>query len=271
MSKRLETRLADTEEARAAAVEQAATLRSEYQQEIVRQAEVAAEEIEKLEKRISSLICDKVNLEDRLDEVRGEVEREVAEKVIEGLEPERKQQAAHAKWLARDKSMQTDQSQQKDKEVQTNVRTYADVLAQTEGEVKERLNTTDEMEIESLASPARSITAEQIPTAKDNEGSPTSRQSAKAFVMHSIGCLGPMTAKLREVERAFGKKGGGVIGCRWLLQLNRRKGKTSSSMVVFLRLAVPTATDMWVRMKGRKHTVEEYESGRKGTSPGKGW
>ena len=110
--------------------------------------------------------------------------------------------------------MQRDQSQQKDKEVPTNVRTYADVLAQTEGEVKGRLNTTDEMEIESLASPARSITAEQIPTAKDNEGAPTSGHSARAFVMHSVACLGRMTAKIREVERAFAKKGGGVIGCR---------------------------------------------------------
>ena len=84
MSKRLEIRLAGTEEARAAAVEQTAALTIEYQQEIVRQAEVAAEEIQKLEKRISSLIGDKVNLEDRLDEMRGEVEREVAEKVTEG-------------------------------------------------------------------------------------------------------------------------------------------------------------------------------------------
>ena len=205
--------MAGTEEARVAAVEQAAALRSEYQQEIVRQAKVAAKEIQKLEKRISSLVGNKVNLEDRLDEVRGEVEREVAEKVTEGLEAERKQQAAHARWLARNKSMQTDQSQQKDKEVQTNVRTYVDVLAQTEGEEEGRLNTTDKMEIESPASPARSITAE-IPTAKDNGGAYTSGHPAKAFVMHGVACLGPMTAKIREVERQFGKKGGGVIGCQ---------------------------------------------------------
>ena len=75
------------------------------------------------------------------------------------------------------------------------MRTYADVVAQREGEVKGRLNTTDEMEIESPASTARSITAEQIPTAKDNEGAPTSGHSAKAFVMHGVACLEPMTAK----------------------------------------------------------------------------
>ena len=109
-----------------------------------------------------------MNLEDRLDEVRGEVERAITKKIIEGLEAERKQQAAHIKWLVRYNSMQTDQSQQKDKEVQTNVGTYADVVVQRKGEVKGRLNTTDNMKIESLACPVRSITAEQIPTAKDN-------------------------------------------------------------------------------------------------------
>ena len=138
------------------------------------------------------------------------------------------------------------------------MRTYADVLAQTEGEAEGRLNTTDEIEIESPASPTRSITAE-IPTAKDNGGAHTSGHSAKAFVMHGVACLGPMTVTIREVERAFGKKRGGVIGCRWLLQWNRRKGKTSSSIVIFLRRAVPTVTDMWVRMRGRKYTVEEYK------------
>ena len=102
--------MAGTEEARAAVVQQAAVLRSEYQQDIVRQAEMAAEEIEKLDKRISSYRGYKVNLENRLDEMRGEVERKVAEKVIERLEAERQQQAAYIKWLARNKSMQTDQS-----------------------------------------------------------------------------------------------------------------------------------------------------------------
>ena len=124
------------------------------------------------------------------------------------------------------------------------------------------------MEIDLLASPTNTA---DIPTAKDNEVATTSGHSARAFVLHGVACLGPMAAKIREGERAFGKKGGGVIGCRWLLQWNRIKGKTSSSMVVFLRRAVPTATDMWVRMRGRKHTVEEYEWGRKGSGPVGGW
>ena len=51
--------------------------------------------------------------------------------------------------------------------------TNTDVLEQTESKVKGRLNTTDEIEIASPASPARSFTTEQIPTAKDIERIPT--------------------------------------------------------------------------------------------------
>ena len=61
----------------------------------MRQAEVAAEEIEKLEKKISSLVGDKVNLEDRLDVVRKKIEEEVAGRVTSGLEAECRRQAIH--------------------------------------------------------------------------------------------------------------------------------------------------------------------------------
>ena len=61
------------------------------------------------------------------------------------------------------------------------------------------------------------------------------------------------------MERALGRKGGGVIGVRWLLQQYRRRGKAFSSLVVFLKGAVPTAQSMYVKMRGRKHRVEEYE------------
>ena len=69
--------------------------------------------------------------------------------------------------------------------------------------------------------------------------------------------------KIREVERAFGGKGGGVIGVRWLLHYSRRRGKAASSLVVFLKRAVPTALEMAVRMRGRKYKVVEYDWGRK--------
>ena len=88
---------------------------------------------------------------------------------------------------------------------------------------------------------------------------PTSR----AFVVHGVACIGPMTHKIREVERAFGGKGGGVIGVRWLLHYSRRRGKTASSLVVFFKRAVPTALEMAVRLRGWKYKVVEYDWGRK--------
>ena len=68
-----------------------------------------------------------------------------------------------------------------------------------------------------------------------------------------------MAAKIQEVERAFGTKGGGVIGVRWLLKGSRRWGKAASLLVVFTKRAVPTAVEMYVWLRGRKHTVVEYE------------
>ena len=55
----------------------------------------------------------------------------------------------------------------------------------------------------------------------------------------------------------------GVIGMRWLLQQHRRRGKAFSSLVVFLKRAVGTAESMYVKMRGQKHIVEEYEWGRR--------
>ena len=37
----------------------------------------------------------------------------------------------------------------------------------------------------------------------------------------------------------------------WLLSYGRRRGKAASSMFVFLKNAVPTAKEMYVRMRGR--------------------
>ena len=125
-----------------------------------------------------------------------------------------------------------------------------------EGGIKGKLNTGDQIKIDLLASP--SPTTVDMLIAEDNEVVITSVHPAKAFLLHSIACLGPLAAKIWEVERAFGKKSGGVICCQWLLQWNGRNGKTSSSLIVFVNRAVPTATIMWVRMRARKHTVEEY-------------
>ena len=50
---------------------------------------------------------------------------------------------------------------------------------------------------------------------------------------------------------------------RWLLHYNRRRGKAASSLVVFLRRAVPTALEMAVRICSRKYKVIEHDWGRK--------
>ena len=73
--------------------------------------------------------------------------------------------------------------------------------------------------------------------------------------------------KIQEVERAFRGKGGGVIGVRWLLHWSKRKGKTTSSLVVDLKKDLVTAKEMSVRMRGEQHIVVEYEWDRKGRTP----
>ena len=75
-----------------------------------------------------------------------------------------------------------------------------------------------------------------------------------------------MLHKIREVERAFWGKGGGVIRVRWLPSYERRKGKAASSMVVFLKHVAPTTKEMNVRRRGRKYIVAEYKWGRRATN-----
>ena len=80
------------------------------------------------------------------------------------------------------------------------------------------------------------------PTAKDNKGSGQLHgHLVKGSVVHGVAMRGPMLPKIQQVERGFWGKGGGVIGVRWLLSYDRRKGKAVSSKVVFLKNAVLTA------------------------------
>ena len=99
-------------------------------------------------------------------------------------------------------------------------------------------NTTDHMDLDPQTP---EFIPAATPTAKDPINTPPSAHCARAFVVHGVACSGPLTHKMREVERAFGGKGRGVIGVRWLLQWNRIKRKTASSLVVYHKRAVPTA------------------------------
>lgn len=88
-------------------------------------------------------------------------------------------------------------------------------------------------------------------------------QLARAYVVHGVTCHGSFQAHIQEVERVFERKGRGVISVRWLLQQHMRRGKAFSSLVFFLKRAVPTAKSRYVKIRGRKHMVEEYEWGRR--------
>ena len=101
---------------------------------------------------------------------------------------------------------------------QTAVRTYADVLAQIEGEEEKGPDTPHHVDLDPQTP---EFVQAATPAAKD----PINTilvfvHCARAFVVHGVMCSGPLTHKIRQVERAFGGKGGGVIEVRWLLQWN---------------------------------------------------
>ena len=152
-----------------------------------------------------------------------------------------------------------------EKEVQTVCCTYADVLSQKEKEVekeevKRGTGTTDDEEMIDAPVPEQTkLRPAASHSAKNLTNNTATGRTARAFVVHGVACLGPMAAKIQEVKRAFGTKEDGVIGVRWLLKGSRRWGKAASSLVVFTKRAVLTAIEMYVRMRGRKHTVVEYE------------
>ena len=167
----------------------------------------------------------------------------------------------------KNKEAQTDSALSKHKGTQTAPGTFADALAQTT-RVENNVGTTDKMDIDP-PTPAPTMKKREAvpPTAKDNKDSGQPHgHLARGYVVHGVATTGPMLPKIQEVERAFWGKGGGVIGVRGLLSYERRKGKAASSMVVFLKNAVPTAKEMYVRMRGRKYTVVEYQWGRRATN-----
>ena len=126
--------------------------------------------------------------------------------------------------------------------------------------------TTNVMDIDE---PTTTILPAALPAAKD-QPLPVPVLAARAFVVHGVACAGPFAYTVQEVESAFRGKGGGVIGVRWLLHWSKRKGKTTSSLVVYLKKTVELAREMSVRMRGRKYNVVECEWGRKGRLPS-GW
>ena len=148
---------------------------------------------------------------------------------------------------------------------QVEQRTYADVLAQIEVMVSV-VATTDTMDIDE---PTTTIMPPAPPAVKD-QLLPLPIPFVRAFVVHSFACAGPFAHKIQEVERTFRGKGGVVIGVRCLLHWSKRKGKTTCSLVVYLKKTIKLAKDMSVRMCGRKYTIVECQWDRKGRAP-LGW
>ena len=165
-----------------------------------------------------------------------------------------------------DRLLQTDSASLLAVGTQTTVRTYASVAAQVD-EGSDEGEATDKMDLDPPASPNIPTTKGKslgiTPTPKPTQGATKVGHLARAYVVHVVACHGSWQVHIQEVERAFGRKGGGVIGVRWLLQQHRRRGKAVSLLVVFLKWGVPTAQSMYVKMRGRKHTVEESEWGRR--------
>ena len=88
-------------------------------------------------------------------------------------------------------------------------------------------------------------------TKKPTGTTPVGDRPVRTFVVHGVACSGPWVHRSREMEKAFGRRGGGVVGMRWLLQWGRRRGRrrgrSFTSMVVYLRRAIPTADVMLVQ------------------------
>ena len=83
--------------------------------------------------------------------------------------------------------------------------------------------------------------------------------STKAFVVHAIPCNRPIADTIQDF-RKIGMRG--ILGSQWLLGGNRRIGKTTSSVVIFLDREVSfQAQDGQLKMKvrGQWHPVEVYD------------
>ncbi|KAF8421807.1 hypothetical protein EV426DRAFT_643630 [Tirmania nivea] len=86
--------------------------------------------------------------------------------------------------------------------------------------------------------------------------------STSAFVVHGIPTARPMSESVQDVKKVGVS---GVIGARWLLGENRRVGKLTSSLVIFLDPKAKVTFDQagsWITIRGRKLPAEVYDFDR---------
>jgi len=84
----------------------------------------------------------------------------------------------------------------------------------------------------------------------------------KAFVVHGIPCQRTMEDTIQDVKKTGIR---GIIGARWLVRGQRRAGKTTSSVVIFLNRAASfheQEGQMQVKVRERWLPVLVYEFGR---------
>ena len=96
---------------------------------------------------------------------------------------------------------------------QTERRTYASILAQTE-EVSIGGENTDKMYIDTQLPPTeKSTSLAATPSANITNATPTSAHLSRAFVVHGLACSVPWRQKIQEAEKAFGRREGESLVC----------------------------------------------------------
>ena len=208
-------------------------------------------EIEGLRKQLAVLDQIVAEMGRELMRVRGESEYrnailERTQKLYEkAVNDHRRREAEREREKSKgvDSGMQSEEAEMAATGTQTMRHTYASVVAQTE----------DTGEVTNVGGPSGASRGEggqpaDPATKKPTGTTPVGDRPVRAFVVHVVACSGPWAHRSREMEKAFGRRGGSVIGMRWLLQRDRRWGRSSTSMVVYLRRAIPTAEDMYVRV-----------------------
>ena len=74
--------------------------------------------------------------------------------------------------------------------------------------------------------------------------------NTRAFVVHGIPCQRPMADTIQDVRKTGVR---GIVGARWLLGGQRRAGKTTSSVVIFL--SIPISFQVQAGMKVSQRTL----------------
>jgi len=93
----------------------------------------------------------------------------------------------------------------------------------------------------------------------------------RAFVVHRIPCQRPMADTIQDMKKTGMR---GIMGALWLVGGQRRAGKTTSSVVIFLNRIVSFHVQegqMQAKVRGRwlPMSIYDFERGRK--RPGSDW